>query len=340
MKPEIHTLILVLLLSTSNLFCQTNYLAKKITGGLDDPSQSNVEVLVSGMADARPCPPEYTNVISNTNLFTPDEQELLSKIPIEYGYVTTNSGPPGSILVSYETWPILTEWGTNWQWVARFQFTNSGFSDEVRPGGELFRHKVRNKAGDGFDLGIIPNPPENSGFGGGGGPEYWIHQIRHDVKDGLFVGVEHGNRCSQWMRYSNGMAVDKQLFWDPNYPRLILWKKFTQPYDIDGIHKTIDPEEVQKVAKAWGIMGKRDECYHAARVFYKQIGRWPTNMIELSSFTHSYLGDPRLGLFDESSYKKAAFTVTADGDLNIEYQSREASDVLGRTVVNVDKPKQ
>ena len=214
------------------------------------------------------------------------------------------------------------------------KFTNSDFSDEVRPGGDLLRNKVRNKAGDGFDLNIIPNPPRNSGFGGGDGPDYWFQQIKNGVKDGLCVEIEHGNRCRQWMRYSNEMAVDKQLVWDANYPRLILWKQFREPYDIQGIHKQFDPEE----AKAWAILGKRDECYHAARVFYKQIGRWPTNMIELSAFTRSS-NDKRLGLFDPSFYKKETFTLKADGNLVIEYHSRETVNGLdNKMVVDVDKP--
>jgi hypothetical protein len=334
MKQKALILVLALLLSTSNLLCQTNHPAKRIIGNPGNTGQNGVQVIVSGMADAVPCPPEYNNVISNTNLFTPDEQELLNRIPIEYGYVTSNTGPTGSILVSHEAWPMLTEWGTNWEWVTRFQFTNSDFLDEVRPGGDLLRNKVRNKAGDGFDLNIIRNRPGSSGFGGGDGPDYWFQQIKHGVKDGLFVEVENGDRCMQWIRFSNGMAVDKELFWDANHPRLILWKKFTEPYDIDGIHKKIDPEEV----KAWVTLGKRDECHHAARIFYKQEGCWPTNVVELSAFAHS-TNDKSLGLFDPSFYKNATFTLKADGNLVIEYENRDPINGLGKMILNIDKPK-
>jgi hypothetical protein len=58
---------------------------------------------------------------------------LLNEIPLKYAKVTTNSGPPESILVDFKAWPLRVQWGTNWQWVARFQFTNSDVWDEVSP---------------------------------------------------------------------------------------------------------------------------------------------------------------------------------------------------------------
>jgi len=233
MKLEHLIIILGLSFAGSDVFSQNTHPAKKVIRSFDAASQRNVDVIASGnMDDAVPCPPEYTNVISNTNLFTPDEQKTLNEILVDYCQVTTNSGPPGSVLVSYEAWPLRVYWGTNWQWVARFQFTNVDLLDEVRPGGDMLRHKVRNKNGDGFDLNIIPNMPSDSGFGGGDGPEYWFQQIKHGVKDGLSVEVTHGYRCVQWMRYSNGMAVDKWLQWAPYGSKLILWAKFKEPYDI------------------------------------------------------------------------------------------------------------
>lgn len=232
--PQACSLItgLALLLSASNLFGQTNHPPKKLLAGFDAASQSNIDIIASGFGDEVPCPSEYTNVISNTNLFTADEQKLLKEFPLKYGKTTTNSGPPGSVLVELKVYPLKVYWGTNWLWFARFQFTNSDVWDEVSPGGDLLRHKVRNKTGDGFDLNIIPNQPRDSGYVGGSGAQYWYQQIKHGVKDGLSVEIIHGDHCVQWMRYSNGKAVDKWLYWDPNYNKLMIWAKFKEPYDI------------------------------------------------------------------------------------------------------------
>jgi hypothetical protein len=341
MKLKRLILVLGLLIAANNLFGQTNNLPKKLLQGFDAASQSNVDVIASGRNDEVPCPPEYTNVISNTNLFTPDEQKLLNDITLTYGDETSNSIPPGSVLVSFQATPMLTYWGTNWLWIAHLKFTNTDLTDEISPGGDLFRHKVRNKDGDGYDFGIIPTKFDlvPYGYTGAAGPEFWFQQIKHGSKDGLYVEIIHGDHCSQWMRYSNGMAVDKKLYWDPNYNKFMIWAKFKEPFDIDGIHKHIDPEEAKAMVKMYTIMGERDECYDAARVFYKQTSRWPTNMIELSNFAHSHSDDPFLGRFDPSFYKEAKLTLKADGDLVIEYQSRETFNGQDKMVVDVDKPK-
>jgi hypothetical protein len=221
------------LLFSQNLFGQTNFPARKFIQGLDTASQSNVEVMAGGGLDEVPCPPEYTNVISNTNLFTPEEQKLLEEIPLKYGRVTTNSGPTGSVLVNFKATPIKTQYGIYWFWTARFQFTNSNAWDEVTPGGDQMNHKVRNKAGDGFDLGYDTyNNGESvgSGYGGPGGPEFWLYQVKHDVRDGLDIHIEAG-RPARLMRFSNGMAVGQYFYWAPYNNKLMIWAKFNEPYD-------------------------------------------------------------------------------------------------------------
>jgi hypothetical protein len=80
-------------------------------------------------------------------------------------------------------------------------------------------------------------------------------------------------------------------------------------------------------------MLERGECCQAARVYYKHIGRWPTNMIELLAFTHSS-SDKSLGPFDPSFYKNETFTQRADGNPIIESQRNG----LGNVVVDVDRP--
>jgi len=186
MKLKYFIFIFCLSFATSNLFGQTNHSAKKTIGSLNAASQSNIDVIASGnMDDAVPCPSEYTNIISNTNLFTPDETKLLKEISFN---LSTNSTQRGIV-------------------------------------------KVRDKAGDGYDLYDAGNESD-SGFGGGSGRNYWFQQIKHGVKDGLWVEVIHDDHCERWMRYSNGMAVDKWLEWTAYGNKLMLWAKFKEPYDI------------------------------------------------------------------------------------------------------------
>jgi len=50
---------------------QTNQPGKLIIPFLDEASQSNVNVTVLDiLGNGQPCPAEYTNIVSNTNLFT------------------------------------------------------------------------------------------------------------------------------------------------------------------------------------------------------------------------------------------------------------------------------
>jgi hypothetical protein len=206
---------------------------------LDIDSLTNVDIIVSGGEHEQPCPPELTNSLSNTNLFTPNEQKLLREIPLLYGNITTNSGPPGTVLLSLRRKSL---WGIvpSEYMVARFQFTNSDMVDEV-----LFDHYgrtvggphiVRNKAGDGYDVKALRIEPD-SGYGGPA-PEFQFAQIKHGghhgvypgIYDGLWVDIR-GDHCISWMRFSNGLAVDQWLYWSPYGNKLSIWVKFKEPYD-------------------------------------------------------------------------------------------------------------
>jgi len=116
---------------------------------LDPASQSNVTVTVSDFGKGQPCPPEFANSVSNTNLFTHEEQQMIRDIFVKYKNVTTNSGPPGTILINfYKTnfviqpiyWVKTNDWNrrrTNELWVSDFQYTNSESREEIRFGGGM-----------------------------------------------------------------------------------------------------------------------------------------------------------------------------------------------------------
>jgi hypothetical protein len=241
---------LCLAIVTGELLGQTNSPSRKLLFGFDAASQTDVDVIASGARDEVPCPPEYTNVLSNTNLFTRDEQKLLDEIALVYGNETSNSVPAGSVMVDFHATPMPTSWGTNWLWVAHLKFTNTDLTDEITPGGDLFRHKVRNKDGDGYDFNITPTLFHPRSYGEESGPEFWFQQIKHGVKDGLYVNVIPGGHCTKWMQFSNGWAVDKKLCWAAGSGELTVWAKFKKPFDIDRTHD-MNREIASQMLRAW-----------------------------------------------------------------------------------------
>src|SRR5208337_4989301 len=97
MKPRHLMLHLSLLLFAGNLFGQSNQAERLFVPFLDNESQNNVIVAISDTSGSgKTCPIKYTNVLSNTNLFSLEEQTLLRDVFIKYKHVTTNSGPPGT----------------------------------------------------------------------------------------------------------------------------------------------------------------------------------------------------------------------------------------------------
>ncbi|MGO9586660.1 MAG: hypothetical protein ACLP2Y_10745 [Limisphaerales bacterium] len=73
------------------LFCVCNLFGQDIDIDmiyeLPADIQSNIVLVVT---NTQPCPKEYTNVLSNTNLFTLDEQILFKNFSLKHKNVTTN----------------------------------------------------------------------------------------------------------------------------------------------------------------------------------------------------------------------------------------------------------
>ncbi|HXE42931.1 MAG TPA: hypothetical protein VN516_07885, partial [Candidatus Baltobacteraceae bacterium] len=112
---------------------------------LEPESQSNVTVIVSALGKGQPCPSEFANSVSNTNLFTSEEQQMIRDIFVKYKNVTTNSGPPGTVLINfYKTnfvapalyWVKTDEYWrthrTNEEWISEFEYTNSVSREQIR----------------------------------------------------------------------------------------------------------------------------------------------------------------------------------------------------------------
>jgi len=159
------------------------------------------------------CPPQYTNVIANTNLFTPSEQRSLEEILSKYKNVTTNSGPEGTVLTSLEK--------TNNYYIAHFSYINSDahediiFGDrsaEARHNGNyndfiaglgLSLAKFRTKDGNGYDATISHSSDKFSTFA----------QIKQGMVNGLFVDFSN-DHCQDLLRFVDGNAVGEWLQWD------------------------------------------------------------------------------------------------------------------------------
>jgi hypothetical protein len=203
------------LLLMVNLFGQTNQIKQPLIDYLDPDSQTNLVVIRNGEGSF-PCPPQYANLLSNTNLFSPAEQKLLQEVRSKYNNVTTNSGPPGSVFASLNK-------DTNGYWVALFRYTNSDARDEVTFGGR-FVAKYSDKTGNGYEFNITP-------IGGNEKPDIGFVQLKQGIPNGLCVGLSGDGHCLSWMHYSNGMAVGKWLEWMRDNG-LSLEAKFKTPYDF------------------------------------------------------------------------------------------------------------
>jgi len=230
-------IISFIILLTGSLFGQRLFIPY-----LDKASQSNVIVTISGAG--QPCSLEYTNKLSNTNLFTPIEQNLIKEIFIKYKDVTTNSGPSGTVLIGfYKTNHIVKDMNRTFEienWVSQFQYTNSDAQEEIRLGeGGLFA-QFRNKAGDGYSASFIQT---------GDGTMMRFMERKNNSINGVFAAFEDmhwqgtnwdfrlsdfsDSRVTEYRYQTNRMVFGKYLMWNPRNNNLIMEAEFTEPYDFE-----------------------------------------------------------------------------------------------------------
>lgn len=218
---------------------------------LDPVSQSNVVVTtLSGRDKGDPCPAQYSNVLSNTNLFTLEQRATIKEALVKYKNVTTNSGPLGTVLVSFYKTNFISSppyWvGTNAHsmppltnelWVSTFRHANSGALEEIRFGSGISA-KFTNKSNDGYSIYIT---------GIGNGSLLSFTEIRHGSAMGLLVrfadlnaqGITWDRRLAdfsdgrlvEYMQISKGMAFGKWLLWNPSTGGLIMAAECKEPYD-------------------------------------------------------------------------------------------------------------
>ena len=218
---------------------------------LEPASQSNVVVTVPSLSGGKDtlCSMEYTNLLSNMNLFTPEQQKIIGEALVKYKNVTTNSGPPGTVLVScYKTNVIipplywmetnsLNRFRTNQIWVSNFQYTNKEAQEEIRFSGG-FSAKFTTKSNDGYTASITRT---------GSGSLLTVTERKQGSASGLLVRFDDSHaqgmtwdykfadfskgHLQEYMQTTNGMMLGKWLMWNPLNNRLILQAECKTPYD-------------------------------------------------------------------------------------------------------------
>lgn len=241
MKLRCSTFAICLILIIENGFGQTNRLYLPF---LDKESQSNVVVTIWG---DQPCPPLYTNILSNTNLFTPEEQKVINEVFVKYKNVTTNSGPSGTVLTDlYKTNYIVKAMGrmfTNEICVANFRYTNFEANEEVGFGAG-FSAKFRNKVDDGYNVFFTRT---------GGGTLLTFEEVKQNLTTGLLARFDDnhpqgitwnyrladfdGSHLEEYRHYTNKMIIGKFFMWNPRNGNLMLEADFKEPYDFEK-HRT------------------------------------------------------------------------------------------------------
>lgn len=235
-----------LLLLAGNLFCQTNQ-ARLFLPFLDRESQSNVVVSVYFNGN-HSCPLELTNVLSNTNLFTPEEQKLIKEVSVKYQNVTTNSGPAGTVLAGFYKTNFFVKERDNKveikRWVARFQYTNFEAHEMIYFGRGGVETEFRTKANDGYNAVLTAV---------GGGSVLHFKEVKRNLLNGV-CAVFNDNRdqgpswnygrtdfsdarLEVYMQYTNGMNIGKYLMWNPQNGNLLVEADFKEPYEFEK-HRT------------------------------------------------------------------------------------------------------
>lgn len=215
---EGHLFLPAVLISASTFDSSQKYAnaTQMVSAYFTEEDRTNINVLINVPS---PCPPEYTNVISNTNLFSPSERELIKAVPFKFKNVTVNSAPEKTVCVgTNNSYALLSGVFL----IRRYQYTNSGDQVEVifynapsskeRAIGVSFRTKL----GDGYEELF------NQTF----------RQFKHGRLDGLWVDFDRGH-CAAWMRFKDGKAFGKWLVWDRT-GSLYMKMEFKEPYDFIG----------------------------------------------------------------------------------------------------------
>jgi hypothetical protein len=202
------------------LFLEFRCLAGQLTFPLIRPECQNDIIVTADPEHPKPCPPEYTNLLSNTNLFSSDEEQLLKLAGLKYKDVTTNSGAEGAIFEKFE----LRQWTvgkTRIRFpVACFIYTNSPTRDEVANYGGTIIIISRDLSGDGYNIQISH------------GKLLQFQEYKNGELDGFCVALApDDNRCSRLAHFVNGKIIGKFITWNRD-GEINMEAEFKEPFDF------------------------------------------------------------------------------------------------------------
>lgn len=210
---------------------------------LEPESQSNISVMISGQE--RPCPPQYTNSLSNTNLFTSEDFHSISGVFEKYTGVTTNVGPAGTLLTRVAKTNYIVKsaqrYFTNESWVLNCKYTNLNANERITLSGGGLSSRFRTLANDGYDIYFVRS-------GAGTMLQFW--EIKNNVFNGVHVAFEDlrsqdegwnfrfaqfttNTPLMEYRQYTNGLVYGKFFMWDPRTRNLTMQAEFKAPYDFE-----------------------------------------------------------------------------------------------------------
>jgi hypothetical protein len=186
----------------------TNVSRRPIFYRLDKLRQPDVTFIVH---TPEPCPARYTNVISNTNLISPDERDLFQRIWDKYDKLKTH---------------------TSGQERVRSK-SGDGYDAEYTPGAEWKVYQTTEGS---------PEPPF---FAGMKSRKSWllIQEVKHDQLNGVRVEI-YGGQLANLLHFKNDMAVGDWFDWGTN-GTLRLQARFNKPYYL--FENTLPSEDITGV---------------------------------------------------------------------------------------------
>jgi hypothetical protein len=222
---ELRHLVLSLLISGTSLFIQASHAEQLIFPFLTLESQSNI-IVTANFDHPKLCPPDYTNLISNTNFFSIAEQRNLKEAALKYKDVTTNSGPAGSVFKGWGLRQEKVEKWTNTFWVACFTYTNSDAQEEIRQRASGYIvAKFRTRTGNGYNVSVI------------NGSVFAYQEYKNGLLNGLYVILydpshpEDKEHCGMWARFLRGKILGKFLMWGQDN-KIVVEAEFLKPFDF------------------------------------------------------------------------------------------------------------
>jgi len=223
------------------LFSQPAHAERLFVPFMNKESQSNVIVSVSDFGSGQTCPDQFTNSLSNTNLFSLETQEEVRSAFSKYKLVTPTRGPSGTILVdSFKTnyqLKIYNKVVNSEEIISIFQYTNRDGRELIKYGSGLWA-EYRNASNDGYNFSFNRT---------GVGTQLGFGEVKNNKPSGVFVRFEDmhpqgiswspkdadfiDSRLSEYRQYTNGFVLGKFLMWNVNNGNLLIKAEYTAPYD-------------------------------------------------------------------------------------------------------------